>query len=191
MFNEVFTNSQYRTGWIEVITGCMFSGKTEELIRRLNRAKYANQTFEVFNSQLDTRSGKNRILSHDDTSIASLAANNAIEILKKTAYPEVLGIDEGQFFDIELTAVCKALASKGIRVIVAGLDMDYKGNPFGPMPALMAIAESVTKLHAICLQCGNPALFSHRKKNMKAQVVVGAGELYEPLCRKCYNEVIK
>jgi thymidine kinase len=190
MFNEVFINPHHRTGWIEVIAGCMFSGKTEELIRRLNRARYANQKFEVFNSKIDTRSGKNRIQSHDETSITSLAVANAIDILKKTTYPEVIGIDEGQFFDKELPMVCKTLADKGIRIIVAGLDMDYQGKPFGPMPALMAIAESVTKLHAICLQCGNPALFSHRKKNVKNQVLVGASELYEPLCRKCYNEVI-
>lgn len=190
MFNEVFINPHHRTGWIEVISGCMFSGKTEELIRRLNRARYANQKFEVYNSKIDTRSGKNRIQSHDDTSITSMAATSAIDILKKTVYPEVIGIDEGQFFDKELPEVCKTLAGKGIRIIVAGLDMDYMGKPFGPMPALMAIAESVTKLHAICLQCGNPALFSHRKKNVKSQVLVGASELYEPLCRKCYNEVI-
>lgn len=189
MFNEVFTNPHHRTGWIEVITGCMFSGKTEELIRRLKRARFANQTFEVFNSMIDTRSRTNRIQSHDDTSITSHTAANAIEILKKTSYPEVIGIDEGQFFDKELPDVCMTLAGKGIRVIIAGLDMDYQGRPFGPVPYLMAIAESVTKLHAICLQCGNPALFSHRKKNVKNQVVVGASELYEPLCRKCFNEV--
>jgi thymidine kinase len=190
MFNEVFTNPHHRTGWIEVISGCMFSGKTEELIRRLTRARYANQTFEVFNSKIDTRAGANRIKSHDASSITSLAADNAVDILKKTSYPEVIGIDEGQFFDKELSKVCVTLAGKGIRVIVAGLDMDYKGKPFGPMPDLMALAESVTKLHAICLQCGNPALFSHRKKNVKSQVAIGASELYEPLCRKCFNEVI-
>jgi thymidine kinase len=189
MYYEPFANTQHRTGWIEIITGCMFSGKTEELIRRLNRARYANQTFEVFNSQVDMRAGKNRIQSHDETSITSIAAANAIEILKKTAYPEVMGIDEGQFFDQELPEVCKSLANKGIRVIVAGLDMDFKGKPFGSMPALMAIADSVTKLHAICVQCGNPALFSHRKKNVKSQIAIGASELYEPLCRKCYSGV--
>lgn len=189
MFNEVYTNPHYRTGWIEVITGCMFSGKTEELIRRLNRARYANQSIEVFSAKLDTLSGKNRILSHDETSISSVAIARAIDILKKTAYPEVIGIDEGQFFDKELPEVCKTLANKGIRVIIAGLDMDYKGKPFGPMPVLMAMAESVTKLHAICMQCGNPALFSHRKKDVKSQVVVGSSELYEPLCRNCYNQV--
>ena len=189
MFNEIFSNPQHRTGWIEVITGCMFSGKTEELIRRLNRARYANQSIEVFSSQLDTHSGKNRILSHDESSISSIALETSIEIFNKTAYPEVIGIDEGQFFDKELPKVCMALTEKGIRIIVAGLDMDYTGKPFGPMPALMAMAESITKLHAICLQCGNPALFSHRKKNVKSQVVIGASELYEPLCRKCYNEV--
>ena len=168
----------------------MFSGKTEELIRRLNRTRYANQSFEVFNSKIDTRFGKNRIQSHDETSITSMAATSAIDILKKTSFPEVIGIDEGQFFDKELPEVCKSLADKGIRVIVAGLDMDFMGKPFGSMPALMAIAESITKLHAICLQCGNPAIYSHRKKNVISQVLVGASEMYEPLCRKCYNEVI-
>lgn len=188
MYNEFLSNPHHRIGWIEVITGCMFSGKTEELIRRLKRARYANRTFEVFNSNVDTRSEKNKILSHDETSVTSLSASNAIEIIKKTAFPEVIGIDEGQFFDMELPKVCTTLASKGIRVIVAGLDMDFKGKPFGPMPSLMAMAESITKLHAICLQCGNPAQYSHRKKNVKSQVVVGASELYEPLCRKCYHE---
>ena len=189
MFNEVFANPQHRTGWIEVITGCMFSGKTEELIRRLNRARYANQAFEVFNSLVDTRSGKSKLKSHDNTTITSTRAESAIDILKKTSYPEVIGIDGGQFFDKELPKVCKTLAEKGIRVVVAGLDMDYKGKPFGSMPALMAMAESVTKLHAICKQCGNPALFSHRKKIVKSQVAIGANELYEPMCRKCFNEV--
>ena len=189
MLNELFENPHHRTGRIEVITGCMFSGKTEELIRRLNRAKLANQTIEVYNSQIDTRAGSNGLLSHDNTIMSSQMVKRTIEILSTTSFPEVVGIDEGQFFDNELPVVCSSLAEKGVRVIVAGLDMDYRGKPFGPMPAIMAMAESITKLHAICLHCGNPALFSHRKKNLKGRVAVGAGELYEPLCRKCYNEL--
>jgi thymidine kinase len=190
MFNEVFANPHHRTGWIEVITGSMFSGKTEELIRRLKRARYASQTIEVYSSLIDTRSGKDSIKSHDDTSFGSMEVVKAREIIEKTAYPQVVGIDEGQFFDHALPEVCKLLADRGVRVIVAGLDMDYKGLPFGAMPAMMAIAESITKVHAICLHCGNPAQFSHRKSSIKSQVMIGARELYEPLCRKCFNELI-
>ena len=187
MFYEPFTNPANRSGWIEVITGSMFSGKTEELIRRLNRAGYANQCVEIYHTKIDTRSGNNQILSHSSKSLTSVAVSSSTDILALTKFPDVTGIDEGQFFDEHLPEVCNTLAGKGVRVIVAGLDMDFRGKPFGPMPRLMSIAENVTKVHAVCMRCGNPALYSFRKTKISEQILVGASELYEPLCRKCYQ----
>jgi thymidine kinase len=167
----------------------MFSGKTEELIRRLRRAQIAKLNVEIFKPKTDTRYDENSVVSHDQNSIHSTPVENAASILLLGANTEVVGIDEAQFFDDELPDVCNKLANRGIRVVIAGLDMDYLGNPFGPMPALMSIAEIVTKVHAVCLQCGGPATYSFRTSNSDAKILLGEKESYEPRCRTCYNKV--
>jgi thymidine kinase len=186
MFLEKDTNSKSRTGWIEVVCGSMFSGKTEELLRRLNRARIAKQKVEIFKPQIDKRYSEENVVSHDANSIASIPVQSASQILFYAHDYDVVGIDEAQFFDDELASVCEQLANGGVRVIVAGLDMDFQGNPFGPIPELMARAEYVTKVHAICMQCGNLAQFSHRKVAGEKLVMLGETEIYEPLCRKCF-----
>jgi thymidine kinase len=178
-------------GWIEVITGAMFSGKTEELIRRLNRALIARQKVEIFKPVIDTRYHDTYVVSHDESQIRSTPVHFAQDILLLAANSEVVGIDEAQFFENDLIDIVTKLADQGKRVIVAGLDMDYKGRPFGPMPALMAIAEYVTKVHPICIRCGAIAVYSHRLSEDIDTVVLGEKEAYEPLCRRCYNEVKK
>ena len=174
-------------GSIEVICGSMFSGKTEELIKQLNDARRAGFSVEIFSPAVDTRYKQNAIVSHNLNSIPAIPVSKSAEILAQSELTRVVGIDEAQFFDDELPGVCNTLANKGIRVIVAGLDMDFKGNPFGPMPALMAMAESVTKLHATCVICGNPALYSYRTVPNDNQVLLGEKESYEPRCRVCYH----
>ena len=175
---------------IEVIVGSMFSGKTEELIRRLRRAKYAKQRIEIFKPQIDTRYSEQEVVSHDANSLVSTPIPTSNSILLLANDVDVVGIDEAQFFDKHLTDVCNTLANRGIRVIVAGLDMDFKGNPFGPMPELMAVADHVTKVHAICVRCGNLAQFSHRTTRTDKLVLLGETDAYEPLCRNCYNQAI-
>jgi thymidine kinase len=175
-----------RRGWIEVICGSMFSGKTEELIRRLKRVKIANLKVEIFKPGIDTRYDENKVVSHDANAIQSTPLDNSQKILLLAQDVDVVGIDEAQFFDVEIAAVCEALALRGIRVIVAGLDMDYLGRPFGQMPALLSIADYITKLHAICVVCGNIANVSYRKNTDKEQqVLLGEKDIYEPRCRIC------
>ena len=190
MFTEPYIR-QLRAGWIEVICGCMFSGKTEELIRRLKRAKIANQKVEIFKPATDVRYHQTNVVSHDDNYITSTPVNHSQQILLLATDQEVIGIDEAQFFDMELPAVCDALAAKNIRVIIAGLDMDYTGKPFGPMPQLLARAEYATKVHAICMVCGNLASYSYRKSAEKSQVLLGEKDLYEPRCRSCFMDGMK
>lgn len=188
MFIEPNTSGE-RRGSIEVICGSMFSGKTEELIRRLKRVKIANQKAEIFKPAIDTRYDEVRIVSHDATAIPSTPIDNSQKILLMADQDvDVIGIDEAQFFDSEIANVCDELAYRGVRVIVAGLDMDYLGNPFGQMPYIMAKADYVTKLHAICMRCGSIANYSYRKIPNSDQVMLGATDVYEPRCRKCYNE---
>ena len=175
-----------RRGWIEVICGSMFSGKTEELIRRLRRARIANLRVGIFKPLADDRYHRENIVSHDDNSIVSIPVSNAKAILNEASAVDVVGIDEAQFFDEYLPEVCDILASKGTRVIVAGLDMDYQRKPFGQMPALLSMAEYITKLHAICMQCGNIANYSFRKSGVAEQLLIGHNDLYEPRCRICY-----
>lgn len=191
MFLENNINPSQQNGWIEVICGSMFSGKTEELIRRLKRAQIAQQKVEIFKPTTDTRYDENDVISHNTNTISATAVPAAenIRILADTC--DVVGIDEAQFFDNNIVKVCNDLANKGIRVIVAGLDMDFKGNPFGPMPALMATAEYVTKVHAICPKTGNLAHYSHRKNNNENLVVLGESEAYEPLSRSAFNKVMQ
>lgn len=188
MFLENTTKQPKGGGWIEVICGSMFSGKTEELIRRLNRAKIARQRVEIFKPSIDNRYGLENVVSHNETAIKSTPVQTASQILLLANDVDVVGIDEAQFFDNELAAVCNLLANEGVRVIVAGLDMDYRGKPFGPIPDLMATAEYVTKVHAICIRCGNLAQYSFRTVKNENLVVLGETESYEPLCRKCYME---
>lgn len=188
MFLENIANVQRRKGWIEVVCGSMFSGKTEELIRRLKRAKIAKQRVEIFKPAIDTRYDDVSVVSHDSNSIISTPVENASSILLLANEVDVVGIDEAQFMDMEIIAVCNQLANKGVRVIVAGLDMDYLGNPFGPMPALMSIAEYITKVHAVCVQCGNLANHSHRIIKDKSLVLLGEKDSYVPLCRDCFVE---
>ena len=175
-----------KTGWIEVICGSMFSGKTEELIRRIKRAQIANQSVLVFKPELDTRYHKFNIVSHDSSQLESIPLESAKEILALAADTQVVGIDEAQFFDADIVNVVENLAKNGSRVIVAGLDMDFQSKPFGDMPKLLAIADYVTKLHAICMQCGQIAQFSYRKKPSEDQILLGETDLYEPRCRSCY-----
>jgi thymidine kinase len=190
MFLEKSKYSE-RSGWIEVICGSMFSGKTEELIRRLKRAKIARQKVEIFKPMVDTRYDKEDVVSHDDNSIRSTPVYSANQILLLANDFDVVGIDEAQFFDEELSAVCNILANNGIRVIVAGLDMDYLGNPYGPIPVLLATAEYVTKVHAICPICGDLANYSHRTVEQEGQLMLGETDVYEPLCRKHFLEKLK
>jgi len=185
------TVETHKKGFIEVICGSMFSGKTEELIRRLKRAKYARQRVEIFKPAVDVRYDVENVVSHDENVIHSTPVESASQILLLTADVDVVGIDEAQFFDAEIVNVCNMLANRGIRVIVAGLDMDYLGNPFGPMPALLATAEYVTKVHAICLHCGDLAHVSHRMIENDKLVLLGETDTYQPLCRSCYNKAIK
>lgn len=180
-----FVNEQ-RPGWIEVICGSMFSGKTEELIRRLKRSLLANQEVEIFKPQMDTRYNENNVVSHDENSIRSTPVPFANEILLLAGNSQVVGIDEAQFFDDDLIEVSLKLSNAGKRVIIAGLDMDFEGKPFGPMPVLMAIAEFVTKVHAICIKCGNLASYSYRLSDQKDQVVLGEQDRYEARCRNCF-----
>lgn len=175
-----------RRGWIEVICGSMFSGKTEELIRRLKRAKIANLKVEIYKPAIDTRYDVANIVSHDTNAIGSTPIDNSQQILLLAQNVDVIGIDEAQFFDDEIANVCDELAFKGVRVIAAGLDMDYTGKPFGQMPFLMAKADYVTKLHAICVQCGHIANYSYRKIPNEDRVMLGEGDVYEPRCRRCY-----
>ena len=191
MFLEKERNNSVRTGWIEVICGSMFSGKTEELIRRLNRARIARQKVEIFKPAVDTRYDETDVVSHDAKAVSSTPVENATQILFYAQDFEVVGIDEAQFFGEELVSVCNELAKNGKRVIVAGLDMDYLGNPFGPIPKLMATAEYVTKVHAICIRCGNLANYSHRTVKDDNLVVLGETDVYEPLCRQCFQKARK
>jgi thymidine kinase len=177
-----------RRGTIELITGSMFSGKTEELIRRLRRSQFAGLKIEIFKPAIDKRYSETRVVSHDEKSINSTPVENASSILLLSADCDVIGIDEAQFFDNSIVDVCNTLADSGKRIVVAGLDMDYTGKPFGPMPALLSIAEFVTKVHAICTRCGNLAQYSFRKSLEEQQVLLGEKDIYEPLCRHCYNK---
>lgn len=185
---DSFKADSQKAGWIEVICGSMFSGKTEELIRRLNRAKIANQKIEIFKPAVDTRYHESSVVSHNETSIRSTPVQFANDILLLTGNCDVVGIDEAQFFDLELISVARVLANKGKRVILAGLDMDFKGDPFGPMPGLMSIAEFVTKVHAICMKCGGVASYSYRLSASDQKVLLGEQETYEARCRNCFYE---
>jgi thymidine kinase len=187
--NSVRGNS--KRGSVEVITGSMFSGKTEELIRRLRRATFAGLKVEIFKPSIDIRYSGAKVVSHDETSIVSTPVDNASSILLLADDVDVVGIDEAQFFDNSIIEVCNKLADKGVRVVVAGLDIDFMGNPFGPMPGLLSIAEFVTKVHAICVKCGNLAQYSFRKSEESQVVVLGEKDKYEPLCRNCYNQAMK
>ena len=188
---QLFQEHSARRGRIEVICGSMFSGKTEELIRRLRRARIARQKAEIYKPALDTRYSEADVVSHDATTIASTPVEAAASILLLAAEADVVGIDEAQFFDQGLVEVCTTLANQGKRVIIAGLDMDFQGQPFGPMPALCAVAEDVTKVHAICMKCGDLAYVSHRIVADERRVLLGEKDEYEPLCRACYNEAMK
>ncbi|MBA4197296.1 MAG: thymidine kinase [Chitinophaga sp.] len=187
MFIEPHLKAE-KIGWIEVICGSMFSGKTEELIRRLKRVKIANLKVEIFKPAIDVRYDESKVVSHDANAIQSTPIDNSQTILLLAQDVDVVGIDEAQFFDDQIGTVCETLALRGIRVIVAGLDMDYLGNPFGQMPALLAKADYITKLHAICVKCGNIANISYRKTGQGGQVLVGEKDIYEPRCRKCSQE---
>jgi len=187
MFLEKRVKREERQGWIEVVCGSMFSGKTEELIRRLKRARFANLSVEIFKPSIDTRYDEVNIVSHDENSITSTPVTSAENILLLAHDVDVVGVDEAQFFDDNIVDVCTSLAGKGIRVIVAGLDTDFRGVPFGPMPKLMAVAEYVTKVHAICMRCGNLANHSHRIVEGEKIVMLGEKDAYEPLCRTCFN----
>jgi len=180
-----------RRGSIEVITGSMFSGKTEELIRRLRRAQFAGLKVEIFKPALDNRYSEKRVVSHDEKSIVSTPVDNAGSILLLSGEDDVVGIDEAQFFDEAVINVCNTLADDGIRVIIAGLDMDFMGNPFGPIPKLLSVAEYITKVHAICMRCGNLAQYSFRKSDEEQVVLLGEKDKYEPLCRTCFNKALK
>jgi thymidine kinase len=190
-FLENSIHAAGKRGSIEVITGSMFSGKTEELIRRLRRAQFAGLRVEIFKPSLDKRYSETRVVSHDDKSIISTPVDNPSAILLLAGEVEVVGIDEAQFFDNSIVGVCNQLADSGTRILIAGLDMDFMGKPFGPMPALLAIAEYVTKVHAICPRCGNLAQYSFRKSDEEQVVLLGEKNLYEPLCRNCYNSALK
>lgn len=190
VFSEDHREETCRRGRIEVICGSMFSGKTEELIRRLRRATFAHQRVEIFKPAIDTRYSEEDVVSHDNNSIKSTPIDTSGSILLFTSEIDVVGIDEAQFFDDGLPDVCNKLADQGIRVIIAGLDMDFKGVPFGPIPALCAIADEVTKVHAICVKCGNLAYVSHRTVLNDKRVLLGEKEEYEPLCRCCYQKAL-
>ena len=191
MFSERDTQGpSRRRGGIEVVCGSMFSGKTEELIRRMKRAQFAKQRVEIFKPAIDVRYSVEDVVSHDKRVIQSTPVDSSQNILLLASEIDVVGIDEAQFFDMGIVDVCKQLAERGVRVIVAGLDMDFKGVPFGPMPALMAIAEDVYKTHAICVNCGDLAYVSHRLVASEKRVLLGETDSYEPLCRSCYNKAI-
>lgn len=187
MFLEQNVNNS-KNGWIEVVCGSMFSGKTEELLRRLKRAKIANLKVEIFKPMIDTRYAVNEVVSHDANAVLSTPVSSSQNILLLGNHVDVVGIDEAQFFDEGLVEVCTQLANKGVRVIIAGLDKDFQGEPFGIMPKLMAVAEYVTKVHAICVQCGALANFSYRLVDNEKQVMLGEKESYEPRCRNCFNK---
>jgi len=191
MFLENKIKNLKHSGWIEVIAGSMFSGKTEELIRRLKRAEIAKLKVEIFKPKIDVRYSEEEVVSHDENSIRSTPVESAGNIELLVGDVDVIGIDEAQFFDMGLVDTCNNLANQGIRVIVAGLDMDFQGKPFGPIPALFAIAEYITKVHAICIRCGNLAQFSHRIADKDELVLLGEINEYEPLCRLCYKEAAK
>lgn len=191
LFSEDNIQETKRRGRIEVICGSMFSGKTEELIRRLKRAKFAHQRVEIFKPAIDTRYSEEEVVSHDSNSIASTPIDSSASIVLFSSDIDVVGIDEAQFFDEGLVDVCNQLANNGIRVIIAGLDMDFRGIPFGPMPNLCAIADEVTKVHAICVKCGNLAYVSHRTTNNDKRVLLGEKDTYEPLCRECYRKALQ
>lgn len=188
MFIERELNNGKRTGSIEVICGSMFSGKTEELIRRIKRARIARQNVEIFKPAIDVRYSSLDVVSHDENAIRSTPVENSSNILLLVNDVDVVGVDEAQFFDKHLIQVVVQLANQGIRVITAGLDMDFRGNPFGPIPGLLAVADYVTKVHAICVRCGNIAQFSHRTTEKEQVVLLGEKDIYEPLCRRCYNK---
>ena len=180
----------HRSGRIEVVCGSMFSGKTEELIRRMRRAQFAKQKVEIFKPSIDVRYSEEDVVSHDQNHIPSTPIDSSASILLLSSDIDVVGIDEAQFLDMGVVDVCNELANRGVRVIIAGLDMDYKGVPFGPMPALCAIADEVTKVHAICVNCGSLAYVSHRKVHFERRVLLGETQEYEPLCRECYQKAI-
>ena len=190
MMTENMTGEARRQGRIEVVCGSMFSGKTEELIRRLRRAQFAKQKVEIFKPAIDIRYSEEDVVSHDQKHIMSTPIDTSASILLLSSDCDVVGIDEAQFFFFGLVEVCNELANRGIRVIIAGLDMDYKGVPFGPMPGLCAIADDVTKVHAICVKCGNLAYVSHRTVEGSQRVLLGETQEYEPLCRECYQKAI-
>ena len=187
----MFLENASQKGWIEVICGSMFSGKTEELIRRMRRAEFAHQRVEIFKPSIDVRYSEEEVVSHNATTIRSTPVSSSQNILLMSSDVDVVGVDEAQFFDDSLVDVCRQLADNGVRVIVAGLDMDYMGKPFGPMPTLMATAEHVSKVHAICVRCGNLAHHSHRLTADQKQVLLGAQDSYEPICRHCFNELMR
>ncbi|MBR5084158.1 MAG: thymidine kinase [Prevotella sp.] len=187
---ESTTGEIHRPGRIEVVCGSMFSGKTEELIRRMKRAVFAKQKVEIFKPAIDTRYSDEEVVSHDHNSITSTPVDASASILLLAGDVDVVGIDEAQFLDNGLVDVCTQLANRGVRVIIAGLDMDFQGKPFGPMPALCAIADDVTKVHAICMRCGALAYISHRLVDSDKRVLLGEKATYEPLCRECYNLVV-
>lgn len=186
MFLEPSFRGQ-RNGWIEVICGSMFSGKTEELIRRLRRARFANQNVQVFKPAADKRYDAVNVVSHDQREFEAIPIEHSSQILDVDPQVKVIGVDEAQFFDVELSKCCEILAVRGVRIVAAGLDMDFRGKPFGPMPNLLAVAEYVTKLHAICPHCGNLATHSYRLSPEGATVVIGDKDKYEPRCRTCYS----
>ena len=187
----MFLEIAKKAGSIEVICGSMFSGKTEELIRRMKRAQFAKQKVEIYKPCIDVRYSEDQVVSHDSHSIPSIPIDTPAKMLDISSDVEVVGIDEAQFFDNTLVDVVQTLANKGIRVIIAGLDTDFLGKPFGPMPALMAVAEDIQKVHAICVKCGSPANHSHRLSASDELVVLGETDIYEPLCRHCYNAAIQ
>ena len=191
MLTENLTGEKRRTGRIEVVCGSMFSGKTEELIRRMKRAKFARQNVEIFKPSMDIRYSEVNVVSHDQNEIMSTPVDSSASILLLSADIDVVGIDEAQFLDDGLVEVCNEMANRGVRVIVAGLDMDFKGRPFGPMPALCAIADDVTKVHAICVKCGALAYVSHRLVDDDKKVLLGETMEYEPLCRECYRKAME
>ena len=187
----MFLEKAKKAGSIEVICGSMFSGKTEELIRRLKRAQFAKQTVEIYKPCIDVRYSDDEVVSHDSHSIPSTPIDSPASMLLLSSDVEVVGIDEAQFFDDTIVEVVQTLADRGVRVIIAGLDTDFMGKPFGPMPALMAVAEDIQTVHAICVKCGSPANHSHRLSSSDKLVVLGEKDIYEPLCRHCYNAAIQ
>ncbi len=191
MFLEPYLDQQSQTGWIELVCGCMFSGKTEELLRRIRRVEIARQPAKIFKPKMDIRYAKAEVVSHNQTAMQAIPVRVSGEILEQAKGCQVIGIDEAQFFDTELPSVVNQLAHQGIRVIISGLDMDFEGKPFGVMPELMAIADFVTKVKAVCTRCGSPASFSFRLHQSEQQVLLGEKESYEPLCRRCFQQAMQ